>query len=113
MICRIERGERVPSEGEVRALLTALDIAEEKTSSLPVRQLNVASRVIGMTQGLKVQITLEQMLDTQTTPPAGVPRSPGRRSPQPLTFYVPLDGLDMQEVEDEKEETIRSKYPGN
>ena len=91
-VCRIERGERVPSAHEVEALMTALGLARQSNARVARRDLPVVSRIVGEDQRLKisVEISLEESDVQNDISPQQQDRLDGHR---PIVFYVPLTGL--------------------
>ncbi len=114
-VCRIERGEKIPSPQEIQAITQALDVYVERDKLVPDRNFTVASRLTGLRHRLKVQVSLEQFRheDEHRSGSAGPAGSranvQGTASARPLVFYVPLDGLEIEPSDDQEEEESQNQ----
>lgn len=104
-VCRIERGDRLPTASEIEAFARALDSMAMKEVDIPQRDISVATRLAGLQHRIKVQISVEQILSAATDQATGTALSASAQSSPgaPLVFYVPLDGLSIDSFEEEEE----------
>lgn len=113
-VCRIERGERLPTAAEIDALSKALDSMAMKEVEIPKRDFSVATRLAGLQHRIKVEISLEQIREIAGQAIGHDCLKASARQPSALVFYVPLDGLAIDNLNTEEEEddttTIRPRH---
>lgn len=119
-ICRIERGERLPTASQIEAFSKALDSMSMKEVVIPERDISVVTRLAGLQHRIKVQISLEQILSDVVglTDEKFLNLQPQSREQseqsKALVFYVPLDGLEVEadsfetETDQEEESTTQT-----
>jgi transcriptional regulator with XRE-family HTH domain len=114
-ICRIERGERLPTASQIEAFSQALDSMTMKEVTIPERDISVATRLAGLQHRIKVEISLEQILSDVVgrTDEKFLNLQPqNQEQSKALVFYVPLDGLEVEvdsfETDQEEESTTQT-----
>ena len=115
-ICRIERGDRVPTAGELKELSDALLAMPMKPwAAFAEDEVPSEARVLRGDQQLRVEISLEK-LENAGLKVSGIRRASAAETAKPgkgasVVFYVPLDGLALQPANDDSEEELSEEYP--
>lgn len=109
-LCRIERGDKVPSPEEACLIAKALNqipaISKEEPEQDPISKLTESP------QRLKIEISLEDIFSAARSSTRNATESASKNGGATVVFYVSLEQLGT--TEDQEEEVIEngvSKYP--
>ena len=110
-VCRIERGDRLPSAAEMVSIKRALGSMEMKKVTIPEREFSVATRLAGGQHRIKIEIRLERFVEeARHIGPQMACRPTSSKPGEPIAFYISLDGLAIESPEDaNKEEELTNR----
>ena len=74
-----------------------------KQVDIPSRDISVATRLAGLRHRIKVEISLEQILKDGAEQGNATALNAHTRQPSALVFYVPLDGLAVDSIDEEED----------